>query len=94
MFLQADLYHHVTVYDHIIAYARLAFVIIDMEAMLNYLAARKFQDAKWHFNISFRSVHASGCTILYFIRPHIEFIMFSVFYLYHTFGSSAIPQAC
>ena len=36
---QAELYHQVTVYNHIIAYSRLAFVIIDMEAMINYLAS-------------------------------------------------------
>ena len=32
----------------------------------------------------FLVVHASGRTILYFIIPHIAFIIFSVFSLYHT----------
>ena len=43
---EAYLYHQITAYGHIIAYARFAFVLIDTEAMINYLAARKFQHAK------------------------------------------------
>ena len=61
---QAYLCHQVTAYDHIIAYARFDVVAIDMEAMINCLAARKLRNAKRHFNIMCRSVHASGCTIL------------------------------
>ena len=39
-------------------------------------------------------IHASCCAILYFIGPHIEFIMLSVLSFYHAAGSYAIPQAC
>ena len=38
---QVYLHHQFKVYDNIIAYVWLAFVVIDMEAMINYLAARK-----------------------------------------------------
>ena len=38
---QDELYHQVTAYDHTIAYARLTFVVIDMEAMIIFFAARK-----------------------------------------------------
>ena len=58
-------------YDHIIAYAQIAFFVIDMESMINYLDARKFQHEKRYFNIIGRTVHAIGCTILYFIGPHL-----------------------
>ena len=38
---QDELYHQVTAYDHTIAYARLTFVVIDMEAIIKFLTARK-----------------------------------------------------
>ena len=37
---KASLYHKVTAYYHIIAYARFAFIVINAKAMINYLAAR------------------------------------------------------
>ena len=36
IFRQAKMYHQVTAYYHIIAYAWLDFVILEMEAMINY----------------------------------------------------------
>ena len=90
---QADLYHQVMAYDNIIAYSRLTFFVINMKAMINYLAARKFQHGKSHFNFISCSVHASGYTVIYFIRPHLLFIIFCVLSLYHAVGSSAIPLA-
>ena len=65
-----------------------------MEAMIDYLSAGKLRHAKRKFDVTLRAVHASGITIFYFIRPHLEFIVFSMFYLYHTVGRSAITQAC
>ena len=73
--LQYELYHQVTAYDHVIAYARLTFVITDMEVIINYLAARKSRHEKRHFSIICHALHVIGCTILYFIRPHLVFIM-------------------
>ena len=40
------MYHQVTAYDNVIAYAQLYFVFVDMEAMINYLADRKLWNAK------------------------------------------------
>ena len=60
----AFMYHEVTAYDRIIAYARLSFLVIDMKAMINYLDARKFRNAKRYFNIMSHSLHASVCIIL------------------------------
>ena len=91
---RADLYHEVLAYDHITTYAQIAFAVIKMEAMINYIADRKFWHAKRHFNIMCCAVDNSICTILFFIRPHIAFIMIVVFSLYHIFGSSDIPQSC
>ena len=62
--------------------------------MINYFAARKLRHAKRHFDVMRREVHASGRTILYFIRTHLQFLLFSMFYLYQYVGSSDIPQAC
>ena len=49
---EAYLYHQVTAYNHITAYARLAFVVIDLKAMINYPADRKLRHAKRFFNMS------------------------------------------
>ena len=81
-------------YDHFIAYTRIAFVIVDMETVINYLAAIKLWHAKSNFDVMRHGVHACDCTILYFVRPHIAFILFRVFNFYHAVGSSAIPKAC
>ena len=51
-----------------------------MEAVFNFLAARKIQHTKRHFDIMRRAVHACGCTILYFVISHLAFIVFGVFY--------------
>ena len=91
---RAYLYHKVTDYDHVIAYARLSFLVIDMKAMINYLDARKFRLAKSHFDVTRRAVHTSGCTILYLIIPHIVPIMFILFSLHCAFGRYDIPQIC
>ena len=88
------MYHQVMVYDHIIAYSQLAFFVIDMEAMINFLAARKLWHTKSYFNIMSRTVHTSGCNILYFIVLHSAFIMLSVFSIYYAVVSSATPQEC
>ena len=68
-------------YDHVIAYALLAFVGIGMEVMLNYLSARELWHKRIHFYVMCRAVHASGWTILYVVKPHHVFIVFSVFSL-------------
>ena len=47
--------------------------------MINYIADRKLRHAKSHFDVMRFAVHASGCTILYFIRPHIFFIVLVCF---------------
>ena len=86
--------NQVTSCDHTIAYALLDFVVVDVKVMINYLAARKLCHAKKYAGVMRHAVHASGCTILYFIRPHIAFIIFSVFYIYDAVGISAIPQSC
>ena len=65
-----------------------------MEAMINDLAARKLRNAKSHFEVMRLVVQVRSYTILYFIRTHHAFIEFSVFYIYHAVGSSAITQAC
>ena len=88
------MHHQVTAYNHGIDYYQIAFVVIDMEAMIIYLAARKLWHAKRHFDLTRRALYVSGCTIFYFIRPHLAPIMFSVFYLYHVDGNSAISQSC
>ena len=53
-----------TAYDHIIAYSHLAFLVINVEAMIDYLAARKFWHAKRYFNTMSCTVYDSICTIL------------------------------
>ena len=88
------LYHQITVYDRFIAYSQLVFFVINVKSMINYLAARKLRHAKIHFNIMCHAIHTSGCTILHFIRPHLAFLMFSVFFLYNSAGSSYIAQVC
>ena len=35
-----QLYHQFTAYDYITAYARFAFIVINVKAMINYLDAR------------------------------------------------------
>ena len=86
--------HKITAYDNITAYAQISLVIVDTEALIDYLAARKIRHAKRHFDAMSCAVHTSGCNIFYFVRTNIAFILFSVSYFYHDFGSSAIPQAC
>ena len=90
---QAWLYHKVTAYDHVIAYDRLGFVVVNMEAIINYLASRNFRHTKIHFDVICREVQDICCTILYYFRPHLAFILFIVVSLYHDVGSSAIPNA-
>ena len=65
-----------------------------MEAMINYRAARELRHAKRHFDVMCHEVQPCSSTILYFIRLHIELIVFSVFYLYHDVFIYDIPQAC
>ena len=60
---QALLYHQITAYDHVIAYDRFAFVVIDTEAMINYLAARKLRHGKSHFDVMRRAVHIISCVL-------------------------------
>ena len=91
---QAYLYHQITAYYYGIAYARLALAVINMEAMINYLAVIKLRYAKSHFDVMPHEVHASGHTKFYFIIPHLAFILFSVFSLYSAAGISAISQLC
>ena len=43
---EAYMYHQVTAYNHIIAYALIAFVFINMKDMINYLAAGELRYAK------------------------------------------------
>ena len=81
-------------YDHVIAYALLALVVVDIEAIISYLAARKLWHANRHFDVMRCAVYAVGCAILYFIIPYLEFLVFIVFSLYHAVGSSDIPHAC
>ena len=81
-------------YDHVIAYARSSFVVVDIEAVINYLAARKLWHTKRHLETMHRAVQSCGYTIFYFIRPYIVFIVFGVYYFYPDVRSSAIPQAC
>ena len=91
---EAYMNHQVTSYNHIIAYARLAFVIINVKAMINYLDARKFRHAKKYFNIMSSAINVSGSAIIYLIRLHLAFIMLSMSSFYHAVGTSATPQAC
>ena len=88
------MYHQITAYDHVIAYYRLALVVIEMEAMINYLASIKLRHAKRHFDVMCHALHAIGFTIISFVRPHLAFIVFSVFYFNCAAGSSAVPQTC
>ena len=80
------MYHQVMAYDHFIAYNLLTFVIIEMEGMINDFAARKLRHAKRYFNIMSPTVHTSGCNKIYFIIPHIAFIILRMSPLYHAVG--------
>ena len=91
---QAYLYHQVMAYDHVIAYYRTSFVVIDMEVMINYLSATKIWHAKRHLDVMRCVVHSRGYSILYFMIPHFAFIVLSIFYLYYSVGRSTIPQSC
>ena len=92
--LRAQLYHQFTAYDNVIAYDQLYFVVVDMEAMLYYIDARGLCQSKQQFDVMHSSVQTCGCTIVYFVRPHLAFIVFSGYYFYRDVVSSAIPQAC
>ena len=83
---EASLYHQVTDYDHIIAYYRLALVVINVKVMVNYLSAREFWHEKGYLNITSFTIHASGCAIIYFMRPHLVFIMIMVSSFYYAVG--------
>ena len=64
---QDFLYHQVTTYGHVIVYSQLAFVVFDMETMINYLDARKL----WHVKKSFWThTLCSTCHRLYYILLH------------------------
>ena len=65
-------------YYIVIAYAEFAFVVVDMEAVLNYLAARELWHSQRHLDDIRRAVQPCGCTIFYFILPYLVFIVFSV----------------
>ena len=91
---QASLYHQVTAYDHVIAYSLITIVIVDMEVVINYLTARKLRNEKRHLDVMRHAIHACVCTIFYFVRPHLAFIVLSVSYFYHDVGISVILQSC
>ena len=58
------MYHQVTAYNHIIAYAQLALVIINVKTMINYPADRELRHSKSYFNIMSSEIHTIGCAIL------------------------------
>ena len=62
---QDYLYHQVTAYDHVIAYSQIAFFVVNMEAVINYLADRKIWHAKRHLDVMHCAVLYS--TLLYCI---------------------------
>ena len=70
------------------------FVVFDMKAVLNYLAARELWNAQRHLDVMHRAVQPFSCTIFYFIRRNLAFIVFSMSYFIHAVNSSAIPQTC
>ena len=61
---QDYLYHQVTAYDHVIAYTRFSFVVVDMEAVINYLSAREILHTNSHVDVVHCAVKPCGCTIL------------------------------
>ena len=63
-----------------------------MKAVLNYLAARELLHAQSHLDAVRRAVQPCGCTIFYFIRLYIAFIVFNVSSFNHAIYISAIPQ--
>ena len=67
------------------------FLVVDMKAVLNYLADRELWQAKRHLDVMRCAVQPRGCTIFYFIRMNIVFIVFSILYFNHAVYSSAIP---
>ena len=81
-------------YDTVVAYARFAFVVVNMKAVLNYISARELWHAQRHLDGMHCAVQPWGCTIIYFIRLHTEFILFSVSSFYRSSNSSAVPKTC
>ena len=80
-------------YDHVISYTQFAFFVVNMKTVINYLATGEIWYKKVHLDAMRRALQYCGCTILYFIGPHIVFIVFSMLYINHAVGSSATPQA-
>ena len=60
----AYLYHQIMAYNDIIAYGRLAFVVIKLKEMFNYIAARELRHEKRYFNIMSSTIHTIGSAIL------------------------------
>ena len=75
---KAYMYHKITDYDHIIAYARFAFIVINVKEMINYLATIELWHAKRYFNIMSSTIHARGCAVLYSIEKHLAFKILSM----------------
>ena len=67
------MYHQVTAYDCVTSY-----VVVDMKAVLNNLAAGKIWHTNRHFGVMRRAIQTCGCTVFYFIRWPLEFVMFSI----------------
>ena len=77
-----------------VAYALFASVVIYMKAVLYVLDARKLWRAKTHLDIMHHAIWPYGCTVFCFIRSYAAFIMFSMFSIDNSFGSSDIPHVC
>ena len=67
---------------------------VDMKTVLNYLPAGELWHVKKHLDVIRLAVQPCGSNASYFIRPHLAFIVFSVFYFNHAVDSSDILQTC
>ena len=95
VYSQDYLYHQITAYDHVIAYARFTCAVVDTKSVLNYLSARRLWHAKrWHLDVACISIQTCGYTVLYFIRSHTTPMMFCMPCINHAAISSDIPQVC
>ena len=88
---QDQLYHQIMVYDHLILYARLIFIIINMKVVQNYLADRKLWNKKCHLDIVCRAIQSCCHTVIDLIRINSLLIGSFVFPINRSIGSPVIP---
>ena len=88
---QAWMYHMVTDYDRVIAYAQLTFVVINIKLVLCSLYARKLWNAKWYLDIVCHVLQNCSSTLLVLVGMHSALIGSCGYPINQDIGSSNTP---